>query len=84
MKCLEEHLSSDCKYNPFHLVSISDEDNLRFTSFFTSIRDKVCYQALDRSGTYLNETEHFFAKLIYHYDDYEHCYKQRVGMEHNR
>ena len=38
---LEEHLSSDCNYNPFRLVSISDEDNLRFTSLFTSIRDKV-------------------------------------------
>ena len=85
VKRLEEHLSSDCKYNPFRLVSISDEDNLRFTLFFTSIRDKARYQALDRSGTYLNETEHFFAKLIYDYDDYEHRYRQRVGgMGHNR
>ena len=33
VKCLEEHLSSDCKYNPFCLVSVSDEDNLRFASF---------------------------------------------------
>ena len=79
VKRLEEHFSSDCKYNPFRLVSVSDEDNLRFASFFTSIRDKVHYQVLDRSGTYLNETEHFFAKLIYNYDDYEHRYRWCVG-----
>ena len=60
VKHLEEHLSSYCKDSPFRLVSVSDEDNLRFASFFTSYRDKAHYQASDRSGTYLNETEHFF------------------------
>ena len=79
VKRLEEHWSSDCKHNPFRLVSVSDEDNLRFTSFFTSIRDKAHYQASDRSGTYRKETEHFFAKLIYDYDDYEHLFRWRVG-----
>ena len=83
-KCLDEHLSSDCRYNLFCLVNTSDNDKLKLAFFFAFIRDKARYQASDRSGTYLNETEHFYAKLIYDDDEYEQRYRQRVGMERER
>ena len=30
---LDEHLLSDCHYNPFHLVNMSDDDKFHFASF---------------------------------------------------
>ena len=67
---LDEHLSSDSHYNPFHLVNMSDDDKSRLSSFFTSIRDKFHYQVCDRSGTFSSETHDIFAKLIYDDEEY--------------
>ena len=37
LKRLQDHLSSDCKYNPFKFCNMSDNEKLRLSSFFTSI-----------------------------------------------
>ena len=37
LKWLQDHLSSDCKYNPFKFCNTSDNEKLRLSSFFTSI-----------------------------------------------
>ena len=37
LKRLQDHLSSDCKYNPFKFCNTSDNEKLRLSSFFTSI-----------------------------------------------
>ena len=34
---IDEHLSKDCRYNPFRLVNTSGEDKSKLSSFFTSI-----------------------------------------------
>ena len=60
---LDEHLLSDCCYNPFCLVNIGDDNKFHLASFFMSIRDRFHYQACDRSGTFKNETEHIFCKI---------------------
>ena len=52
LKRLQDHLSSDCKYNPFKFCIMSDNENLRLSSFFTSIRDRSRYQVCDRASTY--------------------------------
>ena len=70
-KRLQDHLSSDCKYNPFKFCSTSDNEKLRLSSFFTSIRDRSRYQACDRAGTYSKETYDFNAMLLYDYEEYE-------------
>ena len=67
---LDEHLSSDSRYNPFCLVNMSDDDKSHLSSFFTSIQDKFRYQACDRSGTFSSETHDIFAKLIYDNEEY--------------
>ena len=71
-KCLDDHLSLECRYNPFHLVNVSDDDKSKLSSFFTSIQDKFQYQASDRSGTFMSDTKHFFAKLLYNCGDEYH------------
>ena len=48
-----------------------------------SIRDRFRYQACDQSGTFKNETEHIFAKLIYDYEEYESRHLNRVGANDN-
>ena len=58
-KHLDDHLSLECRYNPFRLVNISDDDKSKLSSFFTSIRDKFRYQASDRLGTFMSDTKHF-------------------------
>ena len=58
-KCLDNHLSLECRYNPFRLVNVSNFDKSKLSSFFTSIRDKFRYQASDRSGTFMGDTKHF-------------------------
>ena len=37
LKRLQDHLLSDCKYNPFKFCYMSDNEKLRLSSFFTSI-----------------------------------------------
>ena len=37
LKRLQDHLSSDCKYNPFKFCNTSDNEKLQLSSFFTSI-----------------------------------------------
>ena len=37
LKRLQDHLSSDCKYNPFKFCNTNDNEKLRLSSFFTSI-----------------------------------------------
>ena len=64
---LEEHLSSNCKYNAFKFSNMGDDDQLMLSSFFTSIRDRARYQACDRLGTYSKETYEFCSMLMYEY-----------------
>ena len=71
LKRLQDHLLSDCKYNPFKFCNTSDNEKLRLSSFFTSIRDRSRYQACDRAGTYSKETYEFNAMLLYDYEEYE-------------
>ena len=71
LKRLQDHLSSDCKYNPFKFCNTNDNEKLRLLSFFTSIRDRSRYQACDRAGTYSKETYEFNAMLLYDYEEYE-------------
>ena len=71
LKRLQDHLSSDCKYNPFKFCNTSDNEKLQLSSFFTSIRDRSRYQACDRAGTYSKETYEFNAMLLYDYEEYE-------------
>ena len=71
LKRLQDHLSSDCKYNPFKFCNMSDNEKLRLSSFFTSIPDRSRYQACDRAGTYSKETYEFNATLLYDYEEYE-------------
>ena len=71
LKRLQDHLSSDCKYNPFKFCNTSDNEKLRLSSFFTSIRDRSRYQACDRAGTYSKETYEFNTMLLYDYEEYE-------------
>ena len=71
LKRLQEHLSSDCKYSPFKFCNTSDNEKLRLSSFFTSIRDRSRYQACDRACTYSKETYEFNAMLLYDYEEYE-------------
>ena len=87
-KNLDDHLSKDCRYDPFQLTNMSSEDKSRLSSFFTSIHDQSHYQAADRSGTYSNKGEDL-EQLIYD-DDYEHRHCLRavqIGinkeMQHN-
>ena len=68
---LDEHLSSDCKYNAFKFSNTSDNDKLTLSSFFTSIRDRARYQACDRSGMYSKETYEFCSMLMYEYVEYK-------------
>ena len=56
--------------NSFRLVNMSDDEKSRLSSFFTSIRDKFCYQACNRSGTISSEMHDIFAKLIYDDEEY--------------
>ena len=71
LKRLQDHLLSDCKYNPFKFCNTSDNEKLRLSSFFTSLRDRSRYQACDRAGTYSKETYEFNAMLLYDYEEYE-------------
>ena len=71
LKRLQDHLSSDCKYNPFKFCNTSDNEKLRLSSSFTSIQDRSRYQACDRAGTYSKETYEFNAMLLYDYEEYE-------------
>ena len=71
LKRLQDHLSSDCKYNPFKFCNTSDNEKLRLSSFFTSIRDRSRYQVCNRAGTYSKETYEFNAMLLYDYEEYE-------------
>ena len=71
LKRLQDHLSSDCKYNPFKFCNMSDNEKLRLSSFFTSIRDRSRYQACDRASTYSKETYDFNTMLLYDYEEYE-------------
>ena len=68
LKRLQDHLSSDCKYNPFKFCNTSENEKLRLSSFFTSIRDRSRYQTC---GTYSKETYEFNAILLYDYEEYE-------------
>ena len=68
---LDEHLSSDCKYNAFKFSNTSNNDKLTLSSSCTSIRDRARYQACDRSGTYSKETYEFCSMLMYKYIEYE-------------
>ena len=52
LKRLQDHLSSDCKYNLFKFCNMSDNEKLRLLSFFTSIQDRSRYQVCDTAGTY--------------------------------
>ena len=61
LKRLQDHLLSDCKYNPFKFCNMSDNEKLQLLSFFTSIRDRSRYQACDRASTYSKETYEFNA-----------------------
>ena len=70
-KRLQDHLSSDCKYNPFKFCNTRDNEKLRLSSFFMSIQDRSRYQACDRSGTYSKETYDFNTMLLYDYEQYE-------------
>ena len=84
---LDEHLSSDSHYNPFHLVNMSDDDKSCLSSFFTSIWDKFHYQACDRSGTFSSEMHDIFAKLIYDDEEYPsrhlHCFGNHAQQHRN-
>ena len=71
LKRLQDHLSSDCKYNPLKFCNKSDNEKLRLSSFFMSIRDRSRYQACDRAGTYSKETYEFNAMLLYDCEEYE-------------
>ena len=71
LKRLQDHLSSDCKYNPFKFCNTSDNEKLLLSSLFTSIQDRSRYQACDRAGTYSKETYEFNAMLLYDYEEYE-------------
>ena len=71
LKRLQDHLSSDCKYNPFKFCNTSDNEKLRLSSFFMSVRDRSRYQACDRASTYSKETYEFNAMLLYDYEEYE-------------
>ena len=52
VKQLDNHLSSDCHYNPFRVVNMSGDDKFHLVSFFASIRHKHRYQSADRSRTF--------------------------------
>ena len=71
-KRLDDHSSLECRYNPFRLVNVSDDDKSKLSSFFTSIRDKFRYQASDRSDTFMSDTKHCFTKLLYDGGDQYH------------
>ena len=67
--------------NPFRLVNMSDDEKSRLSSFFTSIRDKFCYQACNRSGTFSSEMHDIFAKLIYDDEEYRCCHLHHFGNQ---
>ena len=78
---LDEHLSKDCRYNPFRLVNTSGEDKSRLSSFFISIQDKSRYEASDMSGTY-GLQENLGRRLIYDGEQFEDRYQLRVTRLH--